>query len=406
MTIFVTLACVYLTLAFNAGSAAGHSAQARSHALHAAAHRTAKRSCRRAKASAGHAAKKHKCIRAKKNRHHGKAGVRGSGGKTGSGKAGAPTPPAPGKEQGSSPTTGLAAAGPLKWAPPALSSPKTVSVPSGQDPYVLNLNTGQDYIVTLPAAGLHGTLEINGGHNVVLTGGEIVVPSSANQSDNGADGSDTALYVRGSTGVVHLEGLLLRGEANVQFDGIDVNAPEAVVQVENVRMSELYGSQTTEHADAIQTWGGAKALDIDRLTADGDYQGLTINPNNGNSVTSSDIENVNLTVDPRPAALAESSVGGGIMLWLTTETSTCNARPVKLSNVYIDNESGRVPSTETIWPSPTSGLPCAAVISGGRASWPGLPVSGSVSLSAPPAGSFVPAGVAGLSYLSPGYLGS
>jgi hypothetical protein len=403
MTIFVTLACVYLTLAFNAGSAAGHAAQARSHALHAAAHRTAKRSCRRAKASARHAAKKHKCTRAKKNRHHGKAGV--SGGKTGSSKAGALTSPAPGKEQGSTPT-GLTAEGPLKWAPPVLSSPKTVSVPSGQDPYVLNLNTSQDYIVNLPAAGLHGALEINGGHNVVLTGGEIVVPASANQSDNGADGSDTALYVRGSTGVVHLEGLLLRGEANVQFDGIDVNAPEAVVQVENVRMSELYGSQTTEHADAIQTWGGAKALDIDRLTADGDYQGLTINPNNGNSVASSDIENVNLTVDPRPAALAEGSVGGGIMLWLTTETSTCNARPVKLSNVYIDNESGRVPSTETVWPSPTSGLPCAAVISGGRASWPGLPVSGSVSLSAPPAGSFVPAGVAGVAYLSPGYLGS
>ncbi|HXP37672.1 MAG TPA: hypothetical protein VN817_07885 [Solirubrobacteraceae bacterium] len=405
MTIFVTLACVYLTLAFNAGSAAGHAAQARSHALHAAAHQTVKRSCRHAKASAGHAAKKRKCANAKKNRRRGKARAPVSGGKTGSGKAGAPTSPALGKELGST-ATGLVTEGPLKWAPPALSSPKIVSVPSGQDPYVLNLNTGQDYIVSLPTTGLHGTLEINGGHNVVLTGGEIIVPSSANQSDNGADGSDTALYVRGSTGVVHLEGLLLRGEANVQFDGIDVNAPEAVVQVENVRMSELYGSQTTEHADAIQTWGGAKALDIDRLTADGDYQGLTINPNNGNSVASSDIENVNLTVDPRPAALAESSVGGGIMLWLTTETSTCNTRPVKLSNVYIDNESGRVPSTETVWPSPTSGLPCAAVISGGRASWPGLPVSGSVSLSAPPAGSFVPAGVAGLSYLSPGYLGS
>jgi hypothetical protein len=401
MTIFATLASVYLMLAFNAGSAAGHAATTRSHAHRTAAHRTAKRSCRQARASATRAAKKHKCVNAKKKRHHGKAKGPVSGG-----AAGAPTAPAPGKEQGGSTTGGLTVQAPLKWAPPALSSPKTVSVPGGHDPYVLNLDTSQDYIVDLPAAGLHGTLEINGGHNVVLTGGEIVVPSSANQSDNGADGSDTALYVRGSTGVVHLEGLLLRGEENVQFDGIDVNAPEAVIQVENVRMSELYGSQMTEHADAIQPWGGAKALEIDRLTADGDYQGLTINPNNGSSVAGSDIENVNLTVDPRPAALAESSVGGGIMLWLTTETSTCNARPVRLSNVYIDNESGRVPSTETVWPSPTSGLPCAAVISGGRASWPRLPVSGSVSLSAPPAGSFVPAGVAGISYVSPGYLGS
>lgn len=398
-------ACVCLALAAAAGTASGSAA----HVHRVTLHRAAKRVCHAASAPA-RTSEKHKCARAKKKRHHpvseppAKGGT-GSGETPGSKETGMPEPePSPTEEltEGVSAGGPLASQGPLKWAPPALSSPKTVSVPSGHDPYILTLATNQDYVVKLPAGGLRGTLEINGGHNVDLIGGEIVVPSTANQTDNGADNTDTALYVRHSTGTVHLEGLLLKGETNVQFDGIDVNAPEAVVQVENVRMTALYGSLTTEHADAIQTWGGAKALDVDHLTADGDYQGLSINPNSG-SVTNSDLENVDLTVDPRPAALAGISVGGGIMLWLTSETSTCNARAVKLSNFYILNNSERVPSTETVWPSPTSGLACAAHVSGSSISWPGLPVTGSVSLGAPPTGSFVPAGVSGRSYVSPGY---
>ena len=397
------LACLCMGLAHTAGTADGSSLK-----RHVAAHRTAKRGCH---AGAARSSARQKCARSKPKRHHPKSKPPPKGGTTGSRETEAPAPGSgSGSGSGSSgesngggvPGGGLTGQRPLRWAPPALSSPQTVSVPSGHDPYVLNLSTTQDYIVKLPSGGLHGTLEINGGHNVVLIGGEIVVPSTANQTDNGADGSDTALYVRHSTGVVHLEGLLLRGETDVQFDGIDVNAPEAVVQVEDVRMTALYGSLTTEHADAIQTWGGAKALDIDDLSADGDYQGLTINPNEG-SVASADIENVDLTVDPRPPALAEISVGGGIMLWLTSETTTCNARPVALSNVYILNNGGLVPSTETFWPSPTSGLACAGHVSGATVTWPALPVSGSVTLGAPPGGPFVPAGLAGRSYVSPGY---
>ena len=72
---------------------------------------------------------------------------------------------------------------------------------------------------------------------------------------------------------MHIEGILIHGETDVMFDGIDINAPEATVQIENVRMTGVWGSDGTEHADAIQTWGGVKDLRVDHLLADGDYQG-------------------------------------------------------------------------------------------------------------------------------------
>jgi hypothetical protein len=290
----------------------------------------------------------------------------------------------------------------LAWAPPQLHQATVVHAPNGQNPAILRLDPQRDYVVKLPRHGLRGTLEINGGHNVVLIGGEVTVPSTANQTDNGADGTDTAIYVRESTGTVHIEGVLIRADANTQFDGIDVNAPKATVQVENVRVEDVYGSLTTEHADVIQTWGGVKQLDVDGLTARGDYQGLTVSPDLG-EVGSVHLKHVDLTVEAPPPSLARETVGGGIMLWLTSGTDTCDSATVTLKHVFIADLTNRVRPANTVWPSSTSGLECASTVSDGRIEWPGLPVSGAVDIGVPPHGSFVPAGVAGNEYRSPGY---
>jgi hypothetical protein len=274
------------------------------------------------------------------------------------------------------------------------------------DPDYLWLDQSRDYILKVPAGGLHGTVEIDGGHNVVMIGGSINVPSTANQTDNGADNTDTGVYIRQSTGTVHLEGLQITADPGTQFDGINVNAPSATVQLENIRITNLWGSDTAEHADAVQTWGGVHDLRIDHLTADGDYQGLTIDPDLG-PVGSAEIENVDMTLVPRPASLASITVGGGYMIWLTQGAHTCTAPgAVSFKNVYIsDQDTNRVAPSKTAWPPPTgSGLPCTGTVSGNQETWPTLPVTGSVSLTAPPNGPFVAAGVAGDSYASPGYL--
>lgn len=291
----------------------------------------------------------------------------------------------------------------LAWAPPALSDPTTIELASGEDPDIVNLNPQQDYVLRMPAGGIHGTVEINGGHNVVLIGGEITVPSTANQTDNGQDDTDTALYIRGATGTVHVEGVLIDADPDVQYDAVDINAPQATVHIENVRVEDVWGSENTEHADVIQTWGGVKDLRVDRLTANGDYQGLTIDPNLG-SVGSAEIENVDLADDARPSALAATTVGGGYMIWLTSGDDTCNAPTTTFENVYLDNLTNRVPDTNTMYPPSTgTSLPCAGVLSGDQMTWPDLPITGVVTLGTPPGGSFVPPGVAGLSYQSPGY---
>jgi hypothetical protein len=290
----------------------------------------------------------------------------------------------------------------LAWPVPLLASPAVITVRTGMDPDHLILSTDRDYVLKLPRTGIHGTLEIDGGHNISLVGGQITVPATANQTDNGVDDTDTGIYIKGSTGIVHIEGVLIKANPNVMFDGIDINAPQATVEIENVRMDDVYGSYSTEHADVVQTWGGVARLLIDNLSADGDYQGLTISPSIG-SVGSADIENVDLTDDPRPASLADVTVGGGIMIWLTRGTTTCQASPVTFKNVYVTNLTQRILSSNTVWPPSTSDLPCAGHLADSMMSWPTLPVHGFVNLGPPPDGPFVPNGVAGSHYRSPGY---
>ena len=289
----------------------------------------------------------------------------------------------------------------LAWAPPDLVSPTVIALPTTS--IHLELDPSKDYILQLPVTGLRGALWVEGGHNVVLIGGTITVPSTANQTDNGADNTDTGIYIKNATGTVHLEGLVIDADPGVMFDGIDINAPQATVQIENVRITDLWGSDSMMHADAVQTWGGVKDLRIDDMSVDGDYQGLTIDPDLG-PVGSAEIENVDLTIDPIPAALASETEGGGHMIWLTRGATSCDApSSVSFQNVYIDaSQSDDETGGGTVWPSAeNSTLPCAAVLQGDEITWPSLSVTGSVTLGTPPNGSFVPRGTAGNSYRSP-----
>lgn len=287
---------------------------------------------------------------------------------------------------------------PLRWPSPSLRTPVVLHAKQGGNRF--DLSTTRDYIIVVPRPRLLGTLWIEGGHNVVVIGGHITVPSSANQRDNGADNTDTGIYVKGASGTVHLEGLLIDAMPDVMFDAIDVNAPRATVQIERVRVNGLYGSDLTEHADAVQTWGGVRKLQIDELSVFGDYQGLTIDPDLG-PVGDEEIDHVDLTLQPVPAPLRTISVGGGHMVWLTRGADSCESGHVHLSNVYVNDQIRRkVPLGDTVWPARNSALPCRARVSAGRASWPRLPVSGFVTLSAPRGGPFVPTRLVGANYRS------
>src|SRR6266511_5023186 len=65
----------------------------------------------------------------------------------------------------------------LSWTPPHLDSPITVTVSASN--HVLKLDPARDYLVRMPTTKLSvlGGLVIVGGHDVVLIGGAITIPS-------------------------------------------------------------------------------------------------------------------------------------------------------------------------------------------------------------------------------------
>ncbi len=286
-------------------------------------------------------------------------------------------------------TTSAAAAGPaLSWAPPSgwQSYPETKVTSATTLTYIDG--RGGDVRITLPATPV-GPISIQNCRNAVLIGGSIkVLPSS---KVNGWD--QRAIMVSGCTGTVHIEGVFIDGNvAGSEADGIAVNAPQALVQIQNVRAVGLRGSYSGNHADVFQPWGGVREFRIDRLTGSTNYQGLTVKPAS-NSIGKGTIRNANVF-----SSGVTPVDKGGYFFWLN-----CNEYPLTLENVHVSPRSGR-PFNQSVWPSVTHES-CPATVSGGVASWPKSPRTvGVVRQGTPTGGDYVPAGVAGSRYVSPGYL--
>jgi hypothetical protein len=263
----------------------------------------------------------------------------------------------------------------LRWAPPALQQPTTVSAANAtsnpDSDHVLTLDPRRDYRVRMPADALTGKggLVIQGGHNVVLIGGEIDVP--VQPGDSPSPESRRGLYLTGQTGTVHVEGVLIRGPD--LSEGIDLSESRgAVVQIENVRVENVHArdesSFSDNHPDVLQTWAGPAELRVDRLSGSTDYQGLFLTPEQYGP-------------PPRAVSLSHVDLRGasccyGYLLWRQ------GSFPIHTDDVWISPHPSRSVA-QSLWPSP--------------ASW------GPVSQGTPPGGEFVSAGVAGSSYVSPGY---
>jgi hypothetical protein len=278
----------------------------------------------------------------------------------------------------------------LRWAPPQLHRPVTIKLGRGRS--VLDLDNRRDYILVFPNGLKRGATTIKGGRNVIVRGGWATVPPGGRE-----DADRQAIYIKGSVGTVHLEGLLLQGTRGVSWDAIDINAPRARVQIENVRVEGVSGSFEGWHADVVQPFGGVRELRIDRLSATSNYQGLQI-PTDLRRVGGVSVQNVDLSYfDTRPSM-------GGKLLWLTSGADSCRSPQVSLNEVYVQPKAGRALAS-TVWPMVDSSLGCRAVAGAGAVSWPGLGVRGQVRAGSPPGGSFVPRSRVGLGYRTPGFIG-
>ena len=279
----------------------------------------------------------------------------------------------------------------LPWSPPLLTNPQTIQLGTGYT--TTNLQTGLDYIIKLPSTKKLGATVIQGGRNIVILGGYISMPPQ-----NHSLGDQRALYFSGQTGIVHIEGVLIDGSAGGEGDAIDINSPQAIVQIQNLRAVGLIGGYDTslhDHADIIQPWGGVKELRIDHLTGSSNYQGLQI-PIDLGPIEKSDLRNVNLFFQDAPPN------DGGYMMWFIRMGQCDSAYPISLQNVYLTPQSGRT-LARSVWPDPSE-LGCPPSVTNNFATWPNLSmIQGGVNLGPPPQGDFVPNGSAGLNYVSPGY---
>jgi len=266
----------------------------------------------------------------------------------------------------------------------------------------LKLDNTKDYILKMPSYQLDvlAGLVVVGGHNVVLIGGSITIPyagSSPTINDR------RALYFNGQTGTVHVEGVLIDDTGGDLSEGIQIAAPNATVQVENVRVTGIHARDesgwTDNHPDLIQSWGGVKVLRVDRFSGSTDYQGMNVTPPSGTTTTAY-LYNINTWSYPADKARYQ--------FWQGTSSgyATCYTQ-----NYYIKPATGRTlvytgGATGSVWPDGSGSDPHRAhVDSNGNAYYPsGGQVTGVISAGAPSGGDFVPLGLAGLNYRSPGYL--
>lgn len=290
-------------------------------------------------------------------------------------------------------TEARVARGKLRWAPPALSDPETIDLGDGYSN--TKLEPTQDAILRLPDGVKHGAVTIEGGNDIVLIGGAIKIPPGT-PPGVANNRFRIGLYIKGTTGTVHAEGLSFSAAPGVEWDAIDINAPQATVQLENIRAERLRGGYDGLHADVIQPWGGVRVLRVDRLSASSNYQGLMI-PIDRGPIGRAVLSRIDLR------GLSADAVEGGHLLWLTSGTRTCAGYPVQLRDFYIEPRPG-VPFGKSVWPQWRRPAGCNARARHGVITWPGLTsVNGGVRAGSPPRGEYVPPGVAGSAYASPGY---
>jgi Bacterial Ig domain len=269
----------------------------------------------------------------------------------------------------------------LTWAPPALSSPVTVNVPNSNGK--LYMDSSRDYIVNVEHLTACGGLWLEGGRNVVVVGAHITIPGAcASAYDR------TAVKVRANNGTVHLEGILIDG--SYTHDGIVTASPNTTLQVENVRVERLQALDSN-HPDCLQTQGGLGRLRVDRFSCSTPLQGFFLKVEGGNPVGPADIRRTNFR-------------GAFHAFW----QETTSVGPITLSEVWVG--SSQRSFGLDVWPqSDAYGQSDpnrrAVLSSDGSYLWfTNSNITGRVNKGIPSTGDFVPSGVAGAAYSSPGYV--
>jgi len=274
----------------------------------------------------------------------------------------------------------------LLWSPPALSNPTTIDVTNESHSFALD--DAHDYIVRLgstPLTAKHG-LVLTGGRNIVIIGGEIRQddPISPPTGIDAAYG--IALYRQ--TGTVHIEGVWIHGRGIGQAVVIgsmisEGGSPDSVVQIENSRLESLHPVGYV-HTDTIQSYSGPGRLLLyqDTLISNGvtlQTQPQDVEPTRPHNWVYRRINLVHRTPD-------------AYALWKEGPkwSEYHHAVWLKANPNHVASDVHSAWANGDCWKCWNPG-----------GSWP---ITGErIKLGSPPGGDFVPEGVAGIGYVSPGY---
>jgi hypothetical protein len=304
--------------------------------------------------------------------------------------------------------SGLSIEDQLSWRPPQLQNPVTVQIPAGDPNSPIVLDPALDYILQMPDEPVTENLSIRGGNHVVLIGGEINI----GWQGDGADITErTGLKLFDMLGTVHIEGLLIHGED--LSEGIQIDAPQAVVQIQNVAVIGAHARDqqdfTDNHPDLIQTYGNMSELRVDRFTGSSDYQGLFFKTDSNGPHNSVYLSRVNLIGLPTARYL----LWIGVVSWENNQAVLNDwGGIVSLDDIWIDVPEERDRGlADAVWPPAHFDFPTQAQmfrdVNGYLcASWSpemSAHVRGYVCEGVPPEGDFVRAEDVGIGYVSPGY---
>lgn len=274
----------------------------------------------------------------------------------------------------------------LRWAPPRLTMPTTIQV--GPEGGQFNLAPGKDYVVQIGDVNAVGGVRLIGGRNIVVIGGHITIPWAG---DDASIGDRLGLYLKNQTGTVHVEGLLIDNAGGDLSEGIQIAAPDAVVQIENCRVEGIHARDemnfTDNHPDLIQPWGGVRALLVDGFSGLTDYQGFFLVGSSA-PIGKVQLRNVNI-------------VGTDTSRYLFWQE---DGVPVDLRNVWLAPAKNRSLGW-SVWPDKNAADPRTVIVNpDGSVRWqPSTGITGAILSGGPPGGDIVPSSSVGPGYVSPGY---
>src|SRR5690606_8035783 len=113
----------------------------------------------------------------------------------------------------------------------------------------------------------------------------------------GADLQRRAIYIKDATGTVRIQNVSIRGRGKAGIDAVAISAPQATVQLINLKVDGIGGTSSGFHGDIVQPFGGVRRLVIRGLSGRTSYQGLYLVETDGR-IGSVDMQNVDLSYRP------------------------------------------------------------------------------------------------------------